>query len=96
VITRKTDKGTVFNPEEAITREQALKMYTINNARASFEEDLKGSIEEGKLADLVVLSDDLLTCAEETIKTIQPLLTVVDGKIVFSSGRLDTDRRLEQ
>lgn len=88
VVTRKTDKGTVFNPEQAISREQALKMYTINNAQASFEENIKGSIEIGKLADLVVLTDDLLTCDEDAIRDIKCLLTIVDGKIVFDSEKL--------
>lgn len=89
MVTRKTTKGTVFNPEEAISREDALKMYTINNAMASFEEDVKGSIEAGKFADLVVLSEDILTCHPDSIRKIKPLLTIVDGKVVFDSGKLD-------
>jgi predicted amidohydrolase YtcJ len=86
VITRKTDRGTVFNPEEAISREQALKMYTINNAYASFEENVKGSIETGKVADLVVLSDDILTCPEDRLPEIKSLLTMVNGRTVFDKG----------
>ena len=86
VVTRKTDRGTVFNPEQAVSREDALKMYTINNAYASFEEDVKGSIEAGKLADLVVLSADILTCPEDDIRKIRPLLTMVGGKIVHDTG----------
>lgn len=86
VVTRKTDRGTVFNPEQAVSREDALRMYTINNAYASFEEDVKGSIEEGKFADLVVLSGDILTCPEDDIRKIRPLLTIVDGKIVYDAG----------
>ena len=86
VITRKTDRGTVFNPEEGISREQALKMYTINNAYASFEEHVKGSIETGKVADLVVLSDDILTCPEHRIAEIKSLLTMVNGHTVFDKG----------
>ena len=65
-------------------------MYTINNARASFEEREKGSIERGKFADLVVLSDDLLTCAEDSIRLIKPILTMVDGKIVYDGKKLNT------
>ena len=53
MVTRKTERGTVIVPEEAITREQALRCYTINNAFASFEEHTKGSIEPGKLADMI-------------------------------------------
>lgn len=88
VITRKTLRGAVFNPGEAVSREAALKMYTINNAFASFEEDSKGSIEEGKLADLVVLSNDLLTCPEDSIRTLRPLLTIVGGKKVYEGGNI--------
>jgi len=86
VITRKTVRGTIFNPEEAISREQAVKMYTINNAYASFEEKMKGSIEPGKVADLVVLSDDILTCPEDRIREIKSLLTIVNGRAVFDKG----------
>jgi predicted amidohydrolase YtcJ len=58
-------------------------MYTINNAYASFEEKLKGSIEPGKLADLVVISEDFLTCPEINIKNIKADITMVGGKIVY-------------
>lgn len=83
VVTRKTKGGMVFNPQESISRQQALRMYTINNAYASFEEDIKGSIEVGKLADMVLLSEDILTCADDHIKDIKPLLTMVNGRIVY-------------
>jgi predicted amidohydrolase YtcJ len=83
VITRKTADGTVFNPEQKISREQALKMYTWNGAYLSFEEDIKGSIEPGKLADLTIISKDYLTCPEDEIKDIDALVTIVGGKVVF-------------
>lgn len=85
MITRTTEWGTVIYPQEAITREQALKTYTINNAYATFEESLKGSLEPGKLADLVVLSNDLLSCPVDEIKEIKSELTLVGGKVVYSS-----------
>ncbi|MEO5603290.1 MAG: amidohydrolase [Cyclobacteriaceae bacterium] len=88
-ITRKTDSHTVFNPGQSISRIQALQMYTINNAYASFEEDLKGSIEVGKFADLVVLSNDILTCPVDAIRSIKPILTLVNGKVVFDDGTLE-------
>ena len=88
MITRTTERGTVIVPEETITREQALRMYTINNAYASKEESIKGSIEPGKLADMTVLSDDLLTCPVDHIKSIRSELTIVGGKIVYSSGEV--------
>ena len=88
-ITRKTDSHTVFNPGQSISRTQALQMYTINNAYASFEEDLKGTLEVGKFADLVVLSNDILTCPVDTIRNIKPILTLVNGQVVFEDGTLE-------
>jgi predicted amidohydrolase YtcJ len=72
-----------LRPEQRITREQALRLYTINNAWLTFEEREKGSLEAGKLADFVVLSDDLLTCSEEQIKEISAVATYVGGQRVF-------------
>lgn len=82
-VTRKTADGRVLNPEQRITREEALRMWTINGAYGTFEEHLKGSIEPGKLADLVVISKDYLTCPEDEIAQIEALMTVVGGRIVF-------------
>lgn len=82
-ITRKTKEGTVLNPEQRISREEALRMWTINGAYTSFDEKIKGSIEAGKLADFVVISKDYLSCPEDEIKDIQALITVVDGKVVY-------------
>jgi hypothetical protein len=84
-ITRDTRLGGVIGPEQRISREEALRVMTINNAYITFEENVKGSLEPGKLADLVVLSDDLLTVPETKIKDITPLLTMVGGKVVFQS-----------
>jgi len=70
-------------PEHKITREELLRMFTINNAYARWQEDSLGSIEAGKLADLVVLDTDILTCAEEKVKDIQVLQTYVGGNLVF-------------
>ena len=70
--------------EEALTREQALRFYTINNARLMFMEKDIGSLETGKRADLVVLDRDILSCAENEIARIQPVATYVEGKKVFS------------
>jgi len=71
-------------PEERISVEDALRLYSVNAAFASFEEDVKGSIEVGKLADFAVLSHDPLAIKPEKIKDIQVEMTVVGGKIVFS------------
>jgi predicted amidohydrolase YtcJ len=70
-------------PEERITVDEALMMYTINAAYASFEEDLKGSIEKGKLADLTVLSDDPRTTPTDKIGDINVEMTIVGGKVVY-------------
>lgn len=70
-------------PEQKISIEDAIKCYTINSAYASFEENIKGSIESGKLADLIVLSDDLLTMDPVKIKDAKVELTVFDGKIIY-------------
>jgi len=82
-ITRRTVDGTVLTPEERLTREQALALWTRNAAAMTFEEDRKGSIDPGKLADFVVLSADYLTCPEDAIRDIEPVSTVVDGRVVF-------------
>lgn len=88
MVTRKTERETVFNIEEAISRTDALRMYTVNNARSTFEEDIKGSLEVGKVADLVVLSGDILTCPEDEIRDIESVLTMVNGKAVYENKAL--------
>jgi len=68
------------NSEECLTVEEAIRLYTVNAAYASFEENLKGTIEEGKLADMVVLSDDPFKIKPEKIRDIKVLMTVVGGQ----------------
>lgn len=83
-VTRKrADTGLEFFPEQKMTREEALLSYTIWNAWAAFEEKDKGSLVKGKLADIVVLSKDLLHCAPEEILQAQILKTIVGGKTRF-------------
>jgi predicted amidohydrolase YtcJ len=72
-----------LHPEEALSREQAIRFYTINNAYLLFLENDLGSLEDGKLADMVVLDTDLLTCAEDDIRKTQVLRTYLDGKLVY-------------
>ena len=62
---------------------EALKMFTYNGAYASFEEELKGSLEVGKVADIVILSEDFTRCSDDRIKDIKVDMTMVDGKIVY-------------
>jgi len=73
-----------LHPEEALTREQAIRFYTTNNAYLQFKEKEIGSIEPGKFADLVVLDTDLLTCPVDDIRNTQALRTYLNGKLVFS------------
>jgi hypothetical protein len=72
-----------LHPEEALTREQAIRFYTINNARMMFLEDHVGSLEPGKLADFIVLDRDLLTCPEDEIRNTKLLSTWVGGRQVY-------------
>lgn len=84
-ITRKTSQGVVLTPEEKLTREQALRMYSGWGAILNHAEKERGSVESGKLADLVVIDRDYLTCPEEQIKDIQAVLTIVEGRIVYKA-----------
>lgn len=82
-VSRDTISGGVLGPDQKITREDALRIETINNAYLVFQEKMKGSIEPGKLADLVVLSGDILTCPEQEIETMSVMMTMVGGKTVY-------------
>jgi len=82
-VARKTWDGALVSPEEAISVMDAIKVFTINAAYAGFEEDIKGSIEPGKLADLTVLHEDILSVDPDTIKDIQVDYTIVNGEIVY-------------
>ena len=82
-ITRKTKDGSVFFGGQKMTRAEALKSYTWNGAFAAKEETLKGSITVGKLADITVLSKDIMTVAEDEIPSTQAVFTIVGGKIAY-------------
>jgi predicted amidohydrolase YtcJ len=83
-VSRKLKDGSVFYPDQRMSREEALKSYTWNNAYAAFEEKLKGSLEAGKLADITVLSRDIMTIPEAEIPATDVVYTIVGGKVVFS------------
>jgi hypothetical protein len=83
-ITRKMSNGKPFYPDQRLTWQQALESYTINGAYAGFEEDLKGSITAGKLADFTILSEDILSVPEERIPDAEVIYTIVGGKVLFS------------
>jgi len=83
-ITRHCFDGSIFYPEECLTREEALRSYTLNNAFAAFEDHLKGSLEPGKLADITVLSDDILALPAEQIPSVTVDYTIVGGTIAYA------------
>jgi len=72
-----------LHPEQRITREQAIRLYTINNAYLTFEEKEKGSLEKGKLADFIVLKTDILTCPLDEVKEIEVERTYLGGKLIY-------------
>jgi predicted amidohydrolase YtcJ len=85
-VTRKTLAGTPdggHEPEEKMTREQALRSYTLDAAYGAFEEGIKGSIEPGKLADLVIFDRDIMTVDEMDILNARVSMTIVGGKVVY-------------
>lgn len=85
-VTRKRSPGEpAFFPEQALTREEGLRAYTISNAYAAFEEEWKGSLEVGKVADITVLSKNIVTCPEDEILNANVLYTIVDGEIKYKN-----------
>jgi predicted amidohydrolase YtcJ len=86
-ITRNTISGGVVGPDQRITRQEALRAATLGNAYLTFEENTKGSIESGKLADFVVLAEDILTCPEKDIENMKVMMTVIGGKVVFDGAK---------
>ena len=82
-VSRRTKDGTVFFPEQRMSRMEALKSYTYNVAFAGFDEDTRGSLKPGKLADVTVFSKDILTVAEQEIPSTKILYTIVGGQVAF-------------
>lgn len=82
-VTRRMANGRQFHPEQRMTREEALRSYTASNAYAAFEEHIKGSLSEGKLADVTVLSKDIMTVPEEEIQKAEVLYTIVGGEVKY-------------
>ena len=86
MTTGKNNAGAVLNPGQTISRLEALRLYTIGSAYLSFDDDKLGTIEKGKLADLVVLSDDPLTVSDDRLRKISSALTLQAGKIVHNAS----------
>ncbi len=84
-VSRMMPSGERFYPDQAMNRLEALESYTINVAYSAFEENLKGSVEVGKLADFAILSQDILTIPEEQIPATEVLYTIVGGKVVYEA-----------
>ena len=84
-VTRKTEGGQVFGPEQRVSREEALRMMTTQAAYLAFDESRKGSIEVGKLGDLAILAEDLLTCDAGRIPGIRAATTIVGGRVVYEA-----------
>lgn len=82
-VARRLADGSTFFPEQNMTREEALRSYTLNVAYSAFQEDILGSITTGKLADIVVLSDDIMTIPENEIPATTVVYTIVGGKVVY-------------
>jgi hypothetical protein len=76
--------GEGWHPEQAVSREQALKMFTLWPAYAAFEEGIKGSLEPGKLADLTVLSADIMKIPAADILKTRCLMTLIGGEVVYA------------
>jgi predicted amidohydrolase YtcJ len=84
-LTRATMDGQVCGPDERVDLTTAIRMHTINGAYASFEEGIKGSIEPGKLADLVILAEDIACVPAERIREIGVAMTLVGGQVVYEA-----------
>ncbi len=85
-VTRTMNNGQLFYPAQKMSRSEAIKSYTINNAYAAFEESEKGSLEVGKLADIAILSDNILDISDDRLSTVKVEMTILGGRIVYSRG----------
>ncbi|MBE41165.1 MAG: amidohydrolase [Acidobacteria bacterium] len=85
-VSRKLADGSLFYPDQRLSRLEALQTYTINAAIAAFEEDIKGSLSVGKLADITVLSKDVMTISEDEIPSTEVVYTIVGGKVMYSQS----------
>jgi len=83
-VSRRMDDGSVFFPEQRMTRQQALESYTVNAVYAGFEEKSKGSLTPGKLADITVFSEDIMTIPEDDILSAEVAYTIIGGKVKYT------------
>ena len=93
VVRKELQTGQVLAPEERITIEQALTLYTRNGAYAGFEEEKKGMLSQGKLADFIVVDRDLLSVPTDELKDVKVLSTYVDGHQIYRAPDVHTSER---
>ncbi|HEM46557.1 MAG TPA: amidohydrolase, partial [Alphaproteobacteria bacterium] len=91
MATGRMENGEIFVPHHLLTREEALATYTINPARAAFEEDWRGSLEVGKLADVTVVDADPLSVPEEALSNLETLMTIVGGQVAWEAEELEAE-----
>jgi predicted amidohydrolase YtcJ len=82
-VTRKGESGKVYGPEQIVSMKDAITMYTRNGAFLTREEKLKGTLEVGKLADMIVLPEDLLSVSPEKVLNMKVDMTIVGGKVLY-------------
>jgi len=82
-VTRRMKNGALFYPDQKMSRDEALRSYTLNAAFAAFEENIKGSLAPGKLADITIFSKDIMTCPEDEIPSARVLTTIVGGRVLY-------------
>jgi hypothetical protein len=87
MVTRMGSNGKLYGPEQRVSAEEAIRVYTLGGAYTTFEEESKGSIEEGKLADFVVLEEDPTRVAAERIREIEVMSTYIGGEEIYSRDR---------
>ncbi len=92
-VSRRAKDGSVFFPDQRMTRMEALQSYTINAAFAGFDETIKGSLRPGKLADVTVFSKNIMTIPEDQIPTARILYTIVGGKVQYSAPAENSSQR---
>ena len=86
-VTRKGQSGRVYGPEEAVSIQEALRMYTANGPYLTWEEKTKGTLQAGKLADMIVLDTDPLTSPPQKLLSTKVMLTIVGGKVVYDRSQ---------
>jgi predicted amidohydrolase YtcJ len=82
-ISRQMENGELFFPDQRLTRQQALQTYTVNNAYAAFEENIKGTLTPGKLADITIFSQDIMTIPEEEILNTNIVYTIIGREVKY-------------